>query len=385
MRTPLSAPMRIPLSAPDVTEREIEAVADVLRTPHLSLGPKLAEFERDVAAYAGTRHAVAVNSGTSGLHLSVRALGLKDGDEVITTPFSFVASANALLYERARPVFIDIDPLTLNIDPRRIEAAVTPRTRAIMVVHVFGRPAEMEAVMAVAARHKLKVIEDACEAIGAEHGGRKVGAIGDAGVFAFYPNKQITTGEGGVIVTDEAALADAARRMRNQGRDPSSDWFEHVELGYNYRISDINCALGLEQLRRIEGILRLRESVARRYEERLRGEPRLLLPSLAVAGGRVSWFVYVVRLGERFTRAQRDRVVLEMRERGIGCGRYFAPIHLQPLYARTFGYRAGDFPHAERSADRTIALPFFNRLTEAEQDEVCGRLTESIDRAEALP
>jgi perosamine synthetase len=377
--------MRIPLSAPDVTEREIEAVADVLRTPHLSLGPKLSEFERDVAAYAGTRHAVAVNSGTSGLHLSVRALGLRDGDEVITTPFSFVASANVLLYERARPVFVDVDPLTLNIDPRRIEAALTPRTRAIMVVHVFGRPAEMEAVMAVAGRHGLKVIEDACEAVGAEHGGRKAGAIGDAGVFAFYPNKQITTGEGGVIVTDDAALADAARRMRNQGRDPSSNWFEHVELGYNYRISDINCALGVEQLRRIESILRLRESVAHRYAERLKGEPRLLLPDLAVAGGRVSWFVYVVRLGERFTRAQRDRVVGEMREQGIGCGRYFAPIHLQPLYARTFGYRAGDFPHAERSADRVIALPFFNRLTEAEQDEVCGRLVESIGRAEAFP
>ncbi len=375
--------MRIPLSAPDVTEREIEAVAAVLRTPHLSLGPKLAEFERDVAAYAGTRHAVAVNSGTSGLHLSVRALGLKDGDEVITTPFSFVASANALLYEGARPVFVDIDPWTLNIDPRGIEPAVTTRTRAIMVVHVFGRPAEMGAIMAVARRHGLKVIEDACEAIGAECGGRKVGGLGDAGIFAFYPNKQITTGEGGVIVTDDATVADSARRMRNQGRDPSSDWFEHAELGYNYRISDINCALGVEQLRRVEGILRLRESVALRYSERLRHESRLLLPEPSIDGGRVSWFVYVVRLGGRFTREQRDRIVFELRERGIGCGRYFAPIHLQPFYARSFGYRAGDFPHAERIADRCIALPFFNKLTEAQQDEVCRRLVESIDRAEA--
>ncbi len=228
------------------------------------------------------------------------------------------------------------------------------------------------------------MIEDSCEAIGAEQGGRKVGGIGDVGVFAFYPNKQITTGEGGVLVTDDAALADAARRMRNQGRDPSTDWFEHVELGYNYRISDINCALGLEQLRRIESILRLRESVAHRYAERLRQEPRLLLPEPSVAGGRVSWFVYVVRLGENFTREQRDRVVLALRERGIGCGRYFAPIHLQPFYARSFGYRAGDFPHAERSAERAIALPFFNRLTEGQQDEVCRRLIESIDRAEAL-
>ncbi|MDQ3920257.1 MAG: DegT/DnrJ/EryC1/StrS family aminotransferase [Acidobacteriota bacterium] len=375
--------MRIPLSAPDVTEREIAAVAEVLRTPHLSLGPKLAEFERDVAAYAGTRHAVAVNSGTSGLHLCVRALGIKAGDEVITTPFSFVASANALLYEGARPVFVDIDPLTLNLDPLKIEAAVTPRTGAIMVVHVFGRPAEMGGITALAERYGLKVIEDACEAIGAEYGGRKVGALGDAGVFAFYPNKQITTGEGGVIVTDDEQVAARARLLRNQGRDPAAGWFEHVELGYNCRLSDINCALGVEQLRRIEDILRLRESVALRYEERLKDEPRLLLPESYVAGGRVSWFVYVVRLAERFRRAQRDRVVEELREQGIGCGRYFAPIHLQPLYVRSFGYREGHFPHAERSAERAIALPFFNRITEAQQDEVCQRLVESLDGVEA--
>lgn len=375
--------MRIPLSAPDVTEGEVEAVARVLRTPHLSLGPKLAEFERDVAAYAGTRHAVAVNSGTSGLHLSVRALGLRAGDEVITTPFSFIASANALLYEGARPVFVDIDPETLNLDPLRIEAAVTPRTKALMVVHVFGRPAPMGALMAAARRHNLKVVEDACEAVGAECGGRKVGGIGDAGVFAFYPNKQITTGEGGVLITDNEVVADASRRMRNQGRDATSDWFEHVELGYNYRLSDISCALGIEQLRRIEAILRTRESVALGYAELLKHEPRLHLPESSVEGGRVSWFVYVVRLGERFTRAQRDRIVGEMRELGIGCGRYFAPIHLQPLYVRSFGYQPGDFPHAERSADRAIALPFFNRITDAQQDEVCQRLIESLDRAEA--
>jgi perosamine synthetase len=376
--------MRIPLSAPDVTEREIEAVADVLRSPHLSLGPKLAEFERDVAAYAGARHAVAVNSGTSGLHLCVRALGLAAGDEVITTPFSFVASANALLYEGARPVFVDIDPLTLNIDPLKMEAAVTPRTRAVMVVHVFGRPAPMDAVKDLAKRRGLKVIEDACEAIGAEYGGRRVGSIGDAGVFAFYPNKQITTGEGGVIVSDDSTVAARVRRMRNQGRDPESDWFEHVELGYNYRLSDINCALGIEQLRRIEEILRAREAVALRYAERLSQERRLLLPGVGVRGGRMSWFVYVVRLSERFTRAQRDRVVEKMRGRGIGCGRYFAPIHLQPLYVRSFGYSAGDFPEAEQCADRSIALPFFNKITDAQLDEVCRRLIESVESVESF-
>ncbi len=373
--------MRIPLSAPDISDAEIAAVVEVLRTPHLSLGPKLDEFERLAAEYAGTTHAVAVNSGTSGLHLCVRALGIRRGDEVITTPFSFIASSNVLLYEGAKPVFVDVDPHTLNIDPSKIEDAVTPKTRAIMVVHVFGRPSPMREILEIAGRHQLRVIEDACEAIGAKYGGRRVGSIGDAGVFAFYPNKQITTGEGGVIVTSSQSVAKQAKMLRNQGRDPAAGWLEHVELGYNYRLSDINCALGIEQLKRIESILRARESVARGYERRLRGNPNLILPEIDCRDGRISWFVYVVRLSDDFTRAQRDWIVSEVRKAGIGCGRYFAPIHLQPLYAGLFGFREGDFPITEHHAARALALPFFNRITDAQLDEICERLDQLLRMA----
>ncbi len=371
--------MRIPLSAPDISESEISAVVEVLRSPRLSLGPKLEEFERNVAEFADAKHAVAVNSGTSGLHLCVRALRLKAGDEVITTPFSFVASANVLLYEKAIPVFVDIDEQTLNIDANKIEAAITPKTKAIMVVHVFGRPSPMREICEIAARYNLKIIEDACEAIGAEFENKKVGSIGDAGVFAFYPNKQITTGEGGMIVTNSEITARQAKMLRNQGRDASSEWFEHVELGYNYRLSEINCALGIGQLERIERILRRRESIARKYNERLRNNPYLVLPEIDFPNGRISWFVYVVRLNENFTRKQRDSVVNQINQSGIGCGRYFAPIHLQPFYVENFGYKTGDFPAAERAAELVIALPFFNRIADAQIEEVCETLEKSIE------
>jgi perosamine synthetase len=370
--------MKIPLSAPDITESEIAAVVEVLRSPRLSLGPKLEEFERNIAEYAGAKHAVAVNSGTSGLHLCVRAIGLKAGDEVITTPFSFIASANVLLYENAIPVFVDIDPQTLNIDASKIEAAITERTKAIMVVHVFGRSSPMREICEIAAKYNLKIIEDACEAIGAEVGNRKVGNLGDCGVFAFYPNKQITTGEGGIIVTDDEAIAESAKIMRNQGRDAKSEWFEHTQIGYNYRLSDINCALGIEQLKRIEQILSQRELIASKYHERLKNNACLILPENEIPGGKISWFVYVVRLDENFTRAQRDSIIGEMQKKGIGCGRYFAPIHLQPLYVEKFGYKAGDFPLAERAAERVIALPFFNRITDEQIFESCEILEKSI-------
>ena len=365
---------KIPLSAPDITESEIAAVVEVLRSPRLSLGPKLEEFERNVAEYADAKYAVAVNSGTSGLHLCVRAIGLKAGDEVITTPFSFIASANVLLYENAVPVFVDIDPQTLNIDANKIEAAISERTKAIMVVHVFGRPSPMREIREIADKYNLKIIEDACEAIGAEAENRKVGNLGDCGVFAFYPNKQITTGEGGIIVTDDETIARQAKMLRNQGRDASSEWFEHTQLGYNYRLSDINCALGIEQLKRLESILHQRETAARKYHERLKDNPHLITPEIDFPNSRVSWFVYVVKLRENFTRIQRDSIVRQMNKAGIGCGRYFAPIHLQPLYVEKFGYKSGNFPNAEHAAERVIALPFFNRITDAEIDEVCETL-----------
>jgi perosamine synthetase len=256
--------MRIPLAAPDICEADIEAVTNVLRTSSLSQGPKLEEFEHAVAEYVGASHAVAVNSGTGGLHLCIRALGIGEGDEVIVPSFAFIAVANAIRYERAVPVFVDIDPVMLNLDRNLIETAITPRTRAILVVHTFGCPAELTEIIHIARRHNLFVIEDSCEAIGAEFDGRKVGAQGEVGVFSFYPNKQITTGEGGIIVTQNRGIATLARKLRNHGRGNSEDSFQHTELGYNYRISELNCALGIEQLKRIEDVLERREAIVTR-------------------------------------------------------------------------------------------------------------------------
>jgi perosamine synthetase len=369
--------MRIPLSAPDITEAEIEAVANVLRTPQLSLGPSLEAFENATADYVGAKHAVAVNSGTSGLHLCIRCLGIGAGDEVIVPSFTFIAAANVIRMEQATPIFVDIDVSTLNLDPQKVEAAITPRTRAILVVHTFGRPANMTALLDIAQRHCLRLIEDACEAIGAEDRGRKVGSLGDAGVFAFYPNKQITTGEGGMIVTNDAALAAMARSLRNQGRANPGEWLEHSFVGYNYRLSEMQCALGLEQLRRIESILARRAEVAATYDQQLRCNPDLTLPELHIPEIRISWFVYVVRLSDRLQRHNRDAIVASLREQGIACGRYFAPIHLQPAYQDL--PRPLDFLGVtEHVGARSIALPFFNRISPAEVREVCGKLQEAV-------
>jgi perosamine synthetase len=369
--------MRIPLSAPDITESEIEAVSAVLRTPRLSLGPKLEEFELALTRYVGTSHAIAVNSGTSGLHLCIRALGISEGDEVIVPSFAFVAVANALRYERATPVFVDIEPHTLNLDPNRIEEAITPKTRAILLVHTFGCPAALTEILEIARRHQLYVIEDACEALGAEYNGRKVGSFGDAGVLGFYPNKQITTGEGGAIVTNNPKAAALMSNLRNQGRGDSNEWLHHYELGYNYRISELNCALGVEQQKRIEPILARREVIARSYRERLELHSQLELPATALPRCRISWFVYVFRLREPFTALHRDRLFREMTARGIGCGRYFAPIHLQPVY-QSLPSRKMSLPVTESQAARTLALPFFNRISEQQINEVCNTLAELL-------
>jgi dTDP-4-amino-4,6-dideoxygalactose transaminase len=368
--------MNVPLSAPDITGAEIDAVTAVLRTNRLSLGPKLTEFESAFARYIGTPHAVAVSSGTAGLHLCIRALNIGSGDEVIVPSFTFIAAANAIRYERAMPVFVDIDPVTLNTTPALIEAAITPRTRAILVVHTFGIPADMPAILDLARRHNLLVIEDACEAIGASLHNRRVGSFGDAAVFAFYPNKQITTGEGGMVVTSGTALAGRIRALRNQGRYPSDDWLQHSELGYNYRLSELACALGLAQLQRIDSILAARADVARRYHERL-ANLQLILPALALSSAEISWFVYVVRLHERFTQSQRDTLLRALTSHGIGCARYFAPIHLQPVYS---DWRDTTLPVTEAASAHTIALPFFNHLTAEQQDHVCGTLARELNR-----
>ena len=372
--------MRIPLSAPDITEAEVRAVADVLRTQTLSLGPKVQEFERALSNYVGTSHAIAVHSGTSALHLCIRSLGISEGDEVIVPSFAFIAVANAVRYESANPVFVDIDSKTLNLDPEQIEAAITPRTKAILIVHTFGCPAEMSAVLEIARRHRLFVIEDACEAIGAEYDGRKVGALGDLGVFGFYPNKQITTGEGGAVVTNNSEFAAKIRQLRNQGRDDSDAWFQHSELGYNYRISDINCALGIEQLNRIDSILDRREVIAREYSQRLGQHADLELPPLTLPRRKISWFVYVVRLGDRLSAEDRDWIANEMKVRGIGTGRYFAPIHLQPIYT-TGTIQKSALPTTEFRASRSLALPFFNRVRQEQIAEVCRVLIELIQAA----
>ncbi len=372
----------IPLSAPDILESEIEAVVEVLRCTRLSLGSRMEEFEHALATYVGVAHAIAVSSGTGGLHLCIRALGIGEGEEVIVPSFTFIAAANVVRYERAIPVFVDIDPATLNMDPEKIEAAVTPRTKAILVVHTFGCPAEMPAILDIARRYHLMVIEDACEAIGAEYRGRKVGSFGDAACFAFYPNKQITTGEGGMIVTRDPHLARRMRALRNQGRYESDDWFQHEELGYNYRISEINCALGIEQLKRIDSILHRREAVARAYTNLLSANAELILPQMEVPHRRMSWFVYVVRLCERFTQAQRDAVLQELTAQGIGCGRYFAPIHLQPSYA---AWRdSARLPITELHAARTVALPFFNRLEKYEIEHVCLALSMALKKVRGV-
>ena len=369
--------MNIPLSRPDITVRECRAVLAVLESPYLSLGPTLVEFEETIATYVGVRHAIAVNSGTSGLHLIVRALEIGSGDEVITTPFSFIASANCIMMERARPVFVDIDPETCNVDVTKIERAITARTKAILGVDVFGRCADWEAIKTIARRHQLAVIEDSCEAIGAEYRGRKAGSFGAAGCFGFYPNKQMTTGEGGVILTDRDDVAAACRSMRNHGWGNSRNGPVCTRLGFNYRLSDIHCALGLAQLSRLEQMLAQRASVADLYGARLKNIAGVVLPPPAKEG-RLSWCVYVVRLSDRYTRADRDHVLRGLRDAGIGCGTYFQPIHLQPIYVERFGFRRGDFPETERIADRTLALPFFNALTVSQVDEVVDGLHQQL-------
>lgn len=363
----------IPLARPNITQAEIDAVVEVLRTPNLSLGPKLPEFEAAFAGFCGRRCAVACSSGTAALHLVLESLGIGPGDEVITTPFSFIASANCALMTGAKPVFVDIDPRTWNIDPRRIEEAITPKTKAILPVDVFGQIADMSAILPIAKRCDLRVIEDACEALGSRYRGQPAGSFGDVGVFGFYPNKQITTGEGGMIVTDDAEMASLCRSLRNQGRDTGGGWLSHSRLGYNYRLSDISCALGLAQLRRIAEIVAERNRVVALYRGRLEKNPRLHLQAIH-SDVEMSWFVFVVRLSDEFEQADRDRILSELSKRGIGCSNYFAPIHLQPFYVERFGYERGDLPVCEALASRTLALPFHHELTEDDVDEICREL-----------
>ncbi|MBU0742285.1 DegT/DnrJ/EryC1/StrS family aminotransferase [bacterium] len=372
--------MATPLSRPDITDLERQAVMQVLRSHNLALGPKLREFEKAMADYHGRKHAIAVNSGTSGLHLAMIALGLEPGDEVITTPFSFVASTNCILYERGEPRFVDIDRDTWNMDLAQLDAAVTPRTRGLLPVHVFGVPCDMKAIRAFAADRGLWVVEDACEAIGAYSRDTLAGSDSDIAVLAFYPNKQLTTGEGGMVLTDDDDLAAVMRSAHNQGRAPRAGWLSHERLGYNYRMSDIQAALGLAQLSRLDEILAKRTQVARWYDERLSGHDWVRGQTVP-DGVTKSWFVYVVELDASFGRVGRDAVLAGLRERGVGCSNYFTPIHLQPFIRERLGTCVGDFPVTESVADRTVALPFFSNLKETEVDGVCAALQETAASA----
>jgi perosamine synthetase len=373
-------------------------VAAVLDTPYLSIGPRVESFERTVAAYAGTAHGIAVNSGTSGLHLCVIAAGIGEGDLVITTPFSFIASANCLLYERAVPVFVDVEPATGNIDPVQVAEAVEDlagaraeaarwlprslrgrrrpgRLRAILPVHAFGQPADMTRIVATARRHGLRVIEDACEALGATYCDRAAGSLGDAAVFAFYPNKQITTGEGGMIVTGDAAWAELCRSLRNQGRDLFDGWLNHARLGYNYRLDEMSAAVGLAQMARIEELLARRTQVAGWYDARLAGMDCVEKPLVVPSTTRASWFVYVVRISRP---ADRDTIIARLAAAGIPSRPYFTPIHMQPFYQGKFGYRRGDFPVTERLGNASLALPFSSIMCEEQVEQVCGALRTAL-------
>ena len=366
--------IRIPLSAPDIAESEIAAVTAVLRTPQLSQGPELAGFEAELAAYHGVEQAVAVSSGTAGLHIALVTLGVGDGDEVIFPSFAFVAVANTVLQVRATPVFVEIDPLSLNVDPAAVERAITPRTRAIVAIHTFGVPAEMDVLRDIAQRYNLALIEDACEAIGGRYRGQRAGSFGDLAILGFYPNKQMTMGEGGAVLTNNAAHAARLRRLRNQGRDPSADWLDLVEPGYNYRLSELACALGRAQLRRIDAVLTKRRLVAERYDAFLEGIPGLKRPPLSLPHREISWFVYVVLLPEK---ADRARVQAELASQGIATGRYFAPLHLQPAL-RAYSKNPAALALTEAVARRALALPFFNSLAHDEQREVADALRVAI-------
>jgi dTDP-4-amino-4,6-dideoxygalactose transaminase len=386
----------VPMSSPDITDAERKAVMNVLHTPNLSIGPQIEAFEKRVAEYVGATEAVGVNSGTAGLHLCVRAAGIGSGDLVITTPFSFVASSNVLLYENAIPVFVDVDPLTGNIRPDGVAEAARdlaaggraarkwlPRKgaenagklKAVLAVDVFGQPADYDALRQTTDQFDLTLIEDSCEALGAKYKGRFAGTLGDYGVFAFYPNKQITTGEGGLVVTNRGQDALFMKGLRSQGRAPGDTWLQHTYLGYNYRLDEMSAALGLAQMERVEELLQNRERVADWYGQRLSEIQGVMPPQLVPETTRVSWFVYVARFDPQL---DRDAIARRLAEKRIPVRPYFLPIHLQPYMKERFGFQPGDFPVTENLGNRGLALPFSGKMTEEQVDRVCRAIRESL-------
>lgn len=375
---------QIPLSAPSITDRERQAVMEVLNGPVLSMGHKVQEFERAFAAYTGNRHAIAVNSGTSGLQLALEAVGVGIGDAVITTSYSFIASSNCILMRHAIPIFADIDPVTWTLDPMAVVDILERhhfrhKIKAIIPVHVFGVACDMAAFRDIANHYGLKIVEDACEALGTHEdlNGHHVGRFADAAVYGFYPNKSMTTGEGGMVVTNDAQVDLICRSLRNQGRGQDTGWLVHERLGYNYRLSEINAALGLAQIERIDEIHAHRTQVAEWYRVRLQGDDRFHFQTSPF--GQRSWFVMVIRLSNRYTEEQRNAVVTTLREQGVGAAPYFPAIHLQPLY-RQLGFEPGDFPITEMIAEHTMALPFFTHMTEAQVENVVTVFRSVLDQ-----
>ncbi len=367
----------VPFSKPDITEDDVMAVARVVRSGRLALGPEAARFERLVADYVGVRHAIAVSSGTAGLHLAVVALGIGREHEVITSPLSFVPSANCFVQEGARPVFVDIEPLGLGPAPEQVARALTGRTRAILFSDLFHQPVDAEPLRRIAEQHDLPMIEDACEALGAECRGRRAGSLGDIGVFGFYPNKQITTGEGGMVVSNDDELAARCRSLRNQGRDTHDAWLSHSRIGFNYRLDEMSAALGVSQMTRVDSLLAARERVAALYRERLAHSP-FTLPRIAPTTTRTSWFVFTIQLPGG---ADRSKVMRALEARGVPTRTYFDCIHLQRPYRERFGFREGQFPRAEAFARQNLALPFFPGMSEAEVDHVCASLETALPSA----
>lgn len=371
--------MQVKLSGPDITEAEVNAVQRVLTSGWLSLGPELPAFEKAFAEYLGCKHAIACNSGTSALHMMMLTAGIGPGDEVITSSFSFIASANCIEMVGAKPVFVDVDPETKNLDPARLESALTERTRAILAVHIFGRSADMAAINAFASRHNLMVLEDACESLGARARGRMVGdgSEGLAAAWGFYPNKQMTTGEGGMVTTNDDAFALSIKKLRNQGRNPEAGWLEHDVVGYNFRLDEMSCALGRVQIGRMEELIAGRQHVADAYRAGLESVQDLVRPLAdPPADERRSWFVYTVEFDASF---DRDAIAQELADHGIQTGKYFVPpIHLQRCYVEKYGYKRGDLPVTEAIADRILALPFTTSLGAASIDYVCKHLIRCV-------
>lgn len=370
--------LKYPIAKPHITSAEEKYVIQVLRSGNLSLGPKYLEFEDKFAKKIGAKYACAVSSGTAGLHLAMIAAGIKEGDEVITSPFSFIASANSILYVGAKPVFVDIDPITYNMDPSKIEDKITSKTKAVLAVHIFGQPADMDVIVKIAKKHKLKIIEDACESVLAEHNSKKVGTFGESSVFAFYPNKQMTTGEGGMIVTNNKKTYELCCSLRNQGRSPNMQWLDHKYLGYNYRMGEMGAALGIVQLGKLEYMIRERSKIAKQYSQYFQKYDKLVQIPETAPENTHTWFVYVLRI--KNPKIKRDKIIEDLWKHGISTKPYLPSIHLFDFYRKKFKYKPSDLPVSEATSKSSIALPLYIGLKNKDIEYISKKVVEVIEK-----